>query len=208
MNLFSRLSELLAPSVEEVLGREPALEVATARVLRKAERSLAAARRCAALLFAAGHQLVRELEYHRRRAAFWQTRAREALAWGDGPSARWAAARQAEHDRAAACLEQRQAAVRQRSKNIRRAFRALETSLAEVRRRQGVIRSWEGAAQARLGPGHGVSLEGASTPLATRLEHLWAELFELEEELRAELEAAEVLDVPEGTSARQAFDCW
>ena len=76
MNLFSRLSELLAPTVEEVLGREPFLEVVTARVLREAERGLAAARRCAAMLFAAGHQLVRELEHHRRRAVLWQTRAR------------------------------------------------------------------------------------------------------------------------------------
>ena len=65
MNLFSRLSELLAPTVGEIPSRVPALEAVLARLRAEMQEGPAAAERCAAALLAARRQLGQKVEPHR-----------------------------------------------------------------------------------------------------------------------------------------------
>ena len=83
MNLFSRLSEILACDCKEGWQEEKDLDRVFARNERQMDEDLGMVKRYAVAVIAIERSLARQLKQHRARAARWERKAGEFLSLGN-----------------------------------------------------------------------------------------------------------------------------
>jgi phage shock protein A len=205
MGLFARLSGLVSAHLNALLDKAEDPERLLEQVVREMEQGLAVARQHAAAAVAAERRLGRELGQERARAAHWEGQARRALALGREDLARRALARRVEHADAAAALDPQYAAALRDSGEVRAALRALESRVAEARRRQRALLAGHRAVRARceLQRAAGADLLGLQSPFA-RFEQLERRLADTEDDLLARADVARGDGALEGELARLA----
>jgi phage shock protein A len=190
MKLITRISGLITANVHGLLDRAENPELLARQIVREMEEGLAQAKRFAVPVLAGERRLGRELERNRLQAAWWKTKAGDALAAGREDLARRALSCKREHEDSIRSLERQHAEAVQNSDSVRLAVRALETRLAEARRRQWAIlaRRRAALAQGEVNRFEGSGMLQCDTQLAQfdRLEQVLAE-FEDEVAAQAEL---------------------
>ena len=167
MNLFSRLSELLAGNVSALLDREDDVQRAVARIIEDMENALNRGQHYLALLIAAEKCLAREQEVRQKKGP------------QDGE------------------LQLRQAAARRAVRRGKETLRALKSCLAEARQKQQSIHRWHQVALARADLHRTIvsRLDNARS-LESGFDCLARALDDLEAELVAEAESEDLLMNP------------
>jgi phage shock protein A len=190
MNLFSRLSEILAPNEPCDKGQD--LECVFARNGREMEQDLLGVKRYAAAVVAVERSLARELKQCRARSEFWHQKAHQFLAAGQENLAHRALVRKIEQDESVCRLEIDYRAALENRERVEETLQSLATWVAEVGRQQRSILAWQRAAVARRGLQHRSAAETIGGDiLRTRLRRLIADLTEFEEELKEQAKANE-----------------
>ena len=203
MKILSRCSDILVANIHSLLDRVENPEGMLGQVVREMEDSLAAARSYAAGAIAAELRLGRELTQQRSAVAFWQEKARAAVAANRDDLARLALARKREHETLLSELESQHLAALETSTQVKAALHDLEAALAAARRKQRSLIARHRAAQARrelcrsAGARH-----GSDVALGAKLQH-WEERITQWED-----EAAALVEVQKLEGAESAFARW
>jgi phage shock protein A len=188
MGVFTRLSDIISSNVNALLDKAEDPEKMIAQVVREMEEGLANAKRYAATAIAGERRLGRELDQNRAQAAFWEGKARTAVAQGRDDLARRMLARKKEHADLVQCLAAQHGEAVQTSGNVRAAVRGLEARLAEARRKQRSLLARHRAARVRveLNRVGGGAVDFHSSQ--AKFERLEDQLVQFEDELAAQAE--------------------
>jgi phage shock protein A len=150
MGVVTRVSDLVVTNVNALLDRIENPEHMMAQLVRDMENGLDEARRHAAAVIANQRSVERERDSHRSQANWWKEQAREALGSGREDLARRALVRKQEHDQLGRELDVRCVEAGQNSESVRAALLALDSGLAEARRKQRELIARQRAAHARM----------------------------------------------------------
>jgi phage shock protein A len=149
MNIFSRISDIIAAYINALLDKAEHSEAMIAQVVRAMEDGLMRAKGFGATAIALERRLGQDLEQHRGQASLWKERARTALVSSQEELARVALGHKIENEDVVRSLEAQCVRARQTSATVRTAIRALEAKLAEARRKQRTLISRNRAVRAR-----------------------------------------------------------
>jgi phage shock protein A len=136
MSFFSRLSDMVSSNVNALLEQAENPKKALGQIVAEMERGVESARKSATSALANAKRLKAELDLYRSKIAFWDEKARAAVALGRDDLARRALARRRELADLAGALEQQYDAALTLVENLKTTLWALEARLAETIRRQ------------------------------------------------------------------------
>lgn len=187
MRILTRCSDLVLANIHGLLDRLEKPIVMIEQVIREMEDRLASARSYAARAIAPERRLGREVAEQRTAVELWMNKARAAVTANRDDLARLALARKKEHERLATELTEQHKTALETSVQVRASLHAVESALAEARRRQRCLMARHGAALARqeLYRAHGNPMADWSTT-AAKLERFAERVTELEEEINAQ----------------------
>lgn len=182
MSYFSRLSDIVSCSLDDLLADTKDPAAAIARIIGEIEEGLTGARRSVQSAGVAEERLRTELVERSGQAAFWGKKAREELSAGREDDARQSLMRKRETEDLAAGIEQQLAAATSTREHLSTTMRAIEARLAEARRRQNDLSGGEKPRPKRQ------AADATASPAAASIDRSRAEQIEAElEELRREL---------------------
>jgi phage shock protein A len=150
MGIFARLSDIITANLNALLDKAEDPERMLIQVIREMEEGLAGARQQGATVIAAERRLSRELEQTRAAVEHWREQARLALASNREDLARQALARKLAHDDLSAALEQQCTSAHRAAAEVKGGLHALESRLAEARRKQRILAARHRAANIHL----------------------------------------------------------
>jgi len=191
MNIFSRISDIVAANVNALLDKAEDPEKMIAQIIREMREALERARQHGAGAIATERQLARELNEHRNQAAFWQDRARRALTENREDLARQALERRIEEENLVRGLERQHDRATQTSAAVRTTIGALQARLSEAQRKERMLAARNRAVRARREAQRFLAVQpDGFHSSADRLQVWESRIDTLEDELAAEAELA------------------
>jgi phage shock protein A len=192
MSIFGRISDIIAANVNALLDKAEDPEKMIAQIIREMRTALERARQQGAGAIATERQLARELNEHRNQIAFWQDRARRALAEQREELARQALQRRIEEEDLVRGLERQHARATETSAAVRTTIGALNARLAEAQRKERLLVARNRAVCARREAQRFLAVEPQAFHSSTDRLQVWESRIEtLEDELAAEAELAQ-----------------
>lgn len=149
MSYFSRLSDIISCSLDDLLADAAEPATAMGRIIAEIEEGLTGARRSVQSATGAEQRLRTELVERTGQVAFWGNKAREELSAGREDGARQSLMRKRETEDLVAGIEQQLAAATSTREHLSTTMRAIEARLAEAQRRQRELTSRESPSSVR-----------------------------------------------------------
>jgi len=192
MNIFGRISDIIAANVNALLDKAEEPEKMIAQIIREMTGALERARQQGAAAIATERQLARELNEHRNQVAFWQERARHALTEHREDLARQALERRIEEENLVRGLERQHVRATETSAAVRTTIGALQARLAEAQRKERLLVARNRAVRARREAHRFLAVQPLAFHSSTDRLQVWESRIEtLEDELAAEAELAQ-----------------
>jgi phage shock protein A len=135
MQLFQRISDIIAANLNDLVDRFEDPEVMLKQAIREMETMIESSTSSAARAIAGERLLARELSDHTSNVSRWTASAEKAVAQGDDDFARQAIARAHEHQAMAAALADQRSSAEQRAQALRGQVAAMRAKQAEARRK-------------------------------------------------------------------------
>ena len=135
MQLFRRISDIIAANLNELVDRFEDPEVMLKQAIREMETMIEQATGAAARAIAAERLLAKDLADQEREAQRWRVRAEEAVRQGDDDLALQTIARAHEHEALACALVEQRSSAGQAAEALRRQVSAMKAKQAEARRK-------------------------------------------------------------------------
>jgi len=192
MGIFARVSDILTANIQHLLDRAEDPDKMIKQAVREMEEGLRDVRASTAKAIAAEKRLQRELDENRQNIRAWQDRAKQAINSDRDDLAREALTRRREAEKLAARLKTQIEQAKETSETLRQTLGALETRLAEARRKRAALVARKDAAEVKKAIAAHVPAEGAGG------RHLgaFAKLEEMERKVEdAEMEADAAAEV-------------
>lgn len=136
MAWFSRLTDIVTCNLTKLLEEADDPAEALRQIIAEMEAGLAGAQRSMKTAAANEERVRSELQTHSAQVTYWAGRAREQLKAGQEDQARLSLVRKREAENLVAGLEQQVQAAVQTREHLSTTYLALESRLAEARRRQ------------------------------------------------------------------------
>jgi phage shock protein A len=148
MQLFQRISDIIAANLNELVDRFEDPEVMLKQAIREMDAMIEQATSAAARAIAGERLLAKDLADHEGKTRRWRTRAEQAVGQGDDALARQAIARAHEHETLACALLEQRSTAAQTAQALRRQIDAMKAKQAEARRKLASLSARRQAAQA------------------------------------------------------------
>ena len=176
MSIFQRTSEIVSANLNDFVDRFERPDRMLRHALREMETLLAATSFAVAKSLAAERLLSNARDAESRQVETWSGRAKSALDGDDEALARRAIARQLDHRRSLASLENQLARTRDANASLRRQIDLLRDKHAAAHGRLAVLVAGQAAAEARRQVCASTSGEFGSSRTAARFEHFCRKL--------------------------------